>query len=108
MLLKDQDSIFHVDSVVVAPHPDDAELGMGGTILKMVASGLTVGIVDGTNGEPTPYGTPEIRAAETEQASRVLGIRWRINLGMPNRSLQPTLEGRAATLRYIKTTLSSI
>lgn len=96
MLLKDQDGISHVDSVVVAPHPDDAELGMGGTILKMVASGLTVGIVDVTNGEPTPYGTPEIRAAETEQASRVLGIRWRINLGMPNRSLQPTLEGRAA------------
>lgn len=88
--------ICEVDVVVVAPHPDDAELGMGGTILKMVESNITVGIVDVTNGEPTPFGTPEIRAAETERASKVLAITWRVNLGLPNRNLQPTLEGREA------------
>jgi len=89
------EAIGEVDVVVVAPHPDDAELGMGGTILKMVESSITVGIVDVTNGEPTPFGTPEIRAAETERATKILGIRWRANLGLPNRSLEPTLEGRA-------------
>lgn len=88
-------SINEVDVVVVAPHPDDAELGMGGTILKMVESAITVGIVDVTNGEPTPFGSPEIRAAETERANQILAITWRINLGLPNRSLEPTLEGRA-------------
>ena len=89
------ETIGEVDVVVVAPHPDDAELGMGKTILKMVEASITVGIVDVTNGEPTPFGTPEIRAAETEQATKILGIRWRVNLGLPNRSLEPTLEGRA-------------
>ena len=51
-----------LDILVIAPHPDDAELGMGGTIAKMIARGWKVGIVDLTDGEPTPFGTPEIRA----------------------------------------------
>lgn len=95
MFPENLESISEVNSIVVAPHPDDAELGMGGTILRMVRSGLSVGIVDLTNGEPTPHGTPEIRAAETERANQVLGIHWRVNLGLPNRSLEPTIEGRS-------------
>ena len=84
-----------LDALVIAPHPDDAELGMGGAILKFLASGWNVGILDLTNGEPTPHGSPEIRASETDAASKVLGISWRKNLGLPNRSLEPTLEARA-------------
>jgi N-acetylglucosamine malate deacetylase 1 len=83
-----------LDVLVVAPHPDDAELGMGGSIAKMLRDGLQVGVVDLTNGEPTPYGTPEIRALETQAASDALGIVWRTNLGMRNRFLEPTLENR--------------
>jgi bacillithiol biosynthesis deacetylase BshB1 len=84
-----------LDYLIVAPHPDDAELGMGGTILKMRAEGRSVGVLDLTSGEPTPFGTPEIRAQETAAATAVLGLDWRQNLGLPNRSLQPTLEARA-------------
>lgn len=84
-----------LDILVVAPHPDDAELGMAGTILKFRAEGLTVGILDLTDGEPTPLGNPETRALETEAASRVLGITWRENLGLTNRRLEHTLEARA-------------
>lgn len=84
-----------LDYLVVAPHPDDAELGMAGAILKFLAEGKRVGILDLTSGEPTPHGTPEIRARETSAASQVLGISWRENLGLPNRSLQATLEARA-------------
>lgn len=84
-----------LDVLVVAPHPDDAELGMGGAILKLRARGFRVGILDLTSGEPTPFGSPEVRARETEQASRILDISWRENLGLPNRSLEPTLEARA-------------
>ena len=83
-----------LDVIVVAPHPDDAELGMGGAILKMLARGLNVGILDLTSGEPTPHGTLDIRAAETAAASKILGVSWRRNLGLPNRSLEATLDAR--------------
>lgn len=84
-----------LDVLVVAPHPDDAELGMAGAIMKFVAEGLRVGILDLTSGEPTPHGSLEIRARETAAATMILGIEWRENLGLPNRSLEPTLENRA-------------
>lgn len=83
-----------LDLLVVAPHPDDAEISVGGTILRCKEDGLAVGIVDLTDGEPTPHGTPEIRAAETQAASKVLDVDWRANLGLPNRSLEATLEAR--------------
>ncbi len=84
-----------LDILVVAPHPDDAELGMAGTIMCALAEGLKVGILDLTSGEPTPFGTPEIRARETAAASEVLQISWRENLGLENRKLEHTLEARA-------------
>lgn len=83
-----------LDVLVVAPHPDDAEISLGGTILQSLALGLRVGIVDLTNGEPTPNGSLEIRARETAAATEILGVHWRANLGLPNRSLEPTLLAR--------------
>jgi len=83
-----------LDVLVVAPHPDDAELGMGGAICKLIQQGRRVGIVDLTNGEPTPFGSTEIRARETAAATTALGIQWRYNLGMKNRFLEPSLENR--------------
>ena len=85
-----------LDALVVAPHPDDAELGMGGTILRLLQRGWKVGILDLTSGEPTPLGSPERRAAETAAANAALGGPWRRNLGLPNRSLEPTLAHRRA------------
>lgn len=84
-----------LDILVVSPHPDDAELGMAGAILNFKAEGLQVGVLDLTNGEPTPFGSPEIRAQETAAATEILGLDWRENLGLPNRSLEATLEARA-------------
>jgi len=83
-----------VEYLVIAPHPDDAELGMGGTIAKLVDRGCAVGVVDLTSGEPTPFGTPERRAEETAAATQVLNLRVRLNLGMKNRELVHTLENR--------------
>jgi len=79
---------------VVAPHPDDAELGMGGTIVRLIGQGWKLGILDLTSGEPTPLGSLERRAAETLAANSALGNPWRKNLGLPNRSLEPTLVNR--------------
>lgn len=86
--------ITPLDYLVIAPHPDDAELGVGGTIALLLAQGSKVGVLDLTNGEPTPHGSPEIRQRETAAATAVLGLTWRGNLGLPNRSLMNDLESR--------------
>lgn len=84
-----------LDYLVIAPHPDDAELAVGGAILQLKAQGFRVGVLDLTNGEPTPHGSPEIRMQETAAATAILGLDWRGNLGLPNRSLTADLEARA-------------
>jgi bacillithiol biosynthesis deacetylase BshB1 len=94
-----------LDILVVAPHPDDAELGMGGAILQFKAEGYRVGVLDLTSGEPTPFGTPELRAEETAAATKILGLDYRGNLGLPNRSLEATLAARhklAGVFRQLK------
>ena len=85
-----------LDALIVSPHPDDAELGVGGTIVRLISEGWNVGILDLTSGEPTPLGSVERRKAETAEANAVLGNPWRQNLGLPNRSLEPSLENRRA------------
>jgi N-acetylglucosamine malate deacetylase 1 len=94
-----------LDYLVIAPHPDDAELGVGGTILLLKAQGARVGVLDLTDGEPTPHGSPEIRRRETDAATALLGLDWRGNLGLPNRRLTADLDARAklaATLRQLR------
>jgi bacillithiol biosynthesis deacetylase BshB1 len=93
-----------LDLLIIAPHPDDAELGMGGAICRFKAEGLKVGVLDLTDGEPTPHGSVEIRERETAAASELLGLDWRENLGLPNRSLQPTLEARGKLAGVIRKT----
>ena len=84
-----------LDYLVIASHPDDAEIGAGGAILSLKARGARVGVLDLTNGEPTPFGSPEIRSRETDAASAILKLDWRGNLGLPNRALVADLESRA-------------
>lgn len=94
-----------LDYLVIAPHPDDAELGAGGTILLLKSQGAKVGVLDLTDGEPTPHGSPQIRKAETEAATKVLGLDWRGNLGLRNRFLQDDLDSRhklAGMIRQLK------
>src|SRR6476646_5565894 len=93
-----------LDILVIAPHPDDAELGAAGAILKFKSEGAKVGVLDLTSGEPTPFGSLEKRAAETAAATKILGLDWRENLGLPNRSLENTLEGRRALAIVIRQT----
>jgi bacillithiol biosynthesis deacetylase BshB1 len=83
-----------LDYLVIAPHPDDAELGVGGTILLLKSQGARVGVLDLTSGEPTPHGSLEIRRRETAAATAILGLDWRDNLDLPNRSLTADLDAR--------------
>jgi bacillithiol biosynthesis deacetylase BshB1 len=92
-----------VEYLVVAPHPDDAELGMGGTIVKLIRAGKRVAVLDLTSGEPTPFGTPARRRRETAASSRILGLKTRINLGLKNRELEATLAARVAVAEVYRT-----
>ena len=97
-----------LDVLVVATHPDDAEISVGGTLLACKAQGQMVGIIDLTSGEPTPHGSVSRRAAETAAASQVLALDWRGNLNLPNRSLQNDLEARRALAGVFRQTRPAI
>lgn len=87
--------------LVFAPHPDDAELGMGGTIVKLAKQGHKVHIVDMTNGEPTPHGSVETRTKEWTAAGKVLGVE-RSNLGLKNREVVHDIASRHKTAAIIR------
>ncbi|WP_194775591.1 bacillithiol biosynthesis deacetylase BshB1 [Pararhodonellum marinum] len=70
-----------LDILVIAAHPDDAELSCSGTIAAHVAKGYKVGILDLTQGEMGTRGTPEIRLKEAEEAGKILNISMRRNAG---------------------------
>jgi len=76
-----------VDVLAFGPHPDDLEIGLGGTLAKHAALGHAVGLCDLTRGELASNGTPEQRVLEAEEARRVLGAAWRENLGLPDRAI---------------------
>ncbi len=78
------DPARRADVLAFAPHPDDCELGCGGTLIRLADRGYTVGLVDLTRGEKGTRGTPETRAEEAEEARRRLGARFRVNLGFPD------------------------
>jgi bacillithiol biosynthesis deacetylase BshB1 len=76
-----------VDLLVFGPHPDDIEVGLGGTVARHAADGLRVGLCDLTAGELGSNGTPDERLAEAETARVVLGAAWRENLHWPDRRI---------------------
>lgn len=86
-----------LDVIAVGAHPDDVEIGCGGTLAKLVEQGYRVGIVDLTDGEPTPGSPgPEVRLAEAGRAAQILGVQERVTLDLPNRQLFDTFEARVA------------
>ena len=76
-----------VDLLVFGPHPDDIEIGLGGTVAKHAALGCRVGLCDLTAGEMGSNGTVHERLAEADAARAVLGARWRVNLRWPDRAI---------------------
>jgi len=94
-----------LDLLVIAPHPDDGELGCGGTLARAKAEGLSTGILDLTRGEMGTKGTLEEREKEVAEASRILGLDFRGNLGLPDGGLADIPEQRlllAGALRRLR------
>lgn len=84
-----------LDVIAVGAHPDDVEIGCGGTLARMVQDGYQVGIIDLTDGEPTPASPgPHVRLAEAKAAAEKLGVQVRVTLDLPNRRLFDSFEAR--------------
>lgn len=79
-----------LDLLAIAAHPDDVELTCGGTMLKMAKLGYQTGILDLTAGEMGTRGSPEIRAREAAKAAKLLRVKWRDTLGVPDSDVQPS------------------
>ena len=92
-----------LDVIAVGAHPDDVEIACGGTLAMLARQGHRVGIVDLTDGEPTPLSPgPEVRLAEAEAAAKVLGVARRITLDLPNRRLFDSFESRVALAKVFR------
>src|SRR6476620_2723182 len=81
-----------LDLLVFGPHPDDLEIGLGGTIARHTAAGHAVGLCDLTEGELSSNGTVAGRREEAADAARVLGAAWRENLRWPDGGIAATPE----------------
>lgn len=79
---------MNVDVLAVGAHPDDVEIGCGGTVARLARSGRTVGILDLTRGEMGTRGTPETRAREAQEAARILGAAFRESLDLGDGGLR--------------------
>jgi N-acetylglucosamine malate deacetylase 1 len=91
-------NVTPVDVLAFSPHPDDVELGCGGTLAGLASRGLTFGIVDLTRGEMATRGTPETRAREAAEAAQILGARFRETLDLGDGGLRTD---RAAELDVV-------
>jgi N-acetylglucosamine malate deacetylase 1 len=91
-----------VDILAVAAHPDDAELGCGGTLLVAAAHGYRTAVVDLTDGEASTLGSPEVRALERDRATEVLGLAIRERVGLPDGSVGTAPDHRLAVVSAIR------
>jgi len=93
---------MQLDVLAFGAHPDDVELFAGGTLAKMAALGYATGVVDMSRGELGSRGTPAVRTREAEMAAKILGLKVRENLRLPDGSIQATLKARLAVVRMIR------
>ncbi|MEP0845208.1 MAG: PIG-L family deacetylase [Phycisphaerae bacterium] len=97
-----------LDVLFAMPHPDDLEITCGGTLARLAQLGYRVGMLHLTNGEPTPLGSPETRAAEAAAAAEVLGVAFRQTLDLPNRVLMDCPENRFKVATVLRRTRPKI
>jgi N-acetylglucosamine malate deacetylase 1 len=92
----------YADVLAVAAHRDDVEQTCGGTLLRMAARGLRTAILDLTQGESGTRGTAEDRAREAAEAAKILGVKSREALALPDGAIENTLPNRLAIVRVLR------
>src|SRR5882672_2865717 len=93
---------IELDVLAIFSHPDDAELSVSGTLLKLKSQGYRTGVLDMTRGEMGTRGTPETREQEATEAARILKLDVRLNLGQPDGHVWPTEAARTAVVRVLR------
>ena len=96
------DSPIELDVLAVFSHPDDAELSVSGTLLKLKSQGYRTGVIDMTRGEMGTRGDPETREKEAHEAAKIMKLDLRSNLAQPDGHVWPTEESRTAMVRVIR------
>lgn len=91
-----------VDLLAIAAHPDDVELTVAGTLMKMIDAGYSAGILDLTAGEMGTRGTPELRAREADAARSIIGAAFRTTLDLGDSRLTASIENRMAVAAVIR------
>lgn len=97
-----------LDILALAAHPDDVELNCGGTVASLIKSGKKVGILDLTQGEMGSRGNVETRKEEAKNASQILGLHYRKNLGMKDSILENSRENQLKVISIIRETQPDI
>ncbi len=100
MSLKNKD--LKLDILALAAHPDDTELCCAGTLAALSLSGLACGVADLTQGEMGTRGTPELRLREAQKAAEIIGLKHRVNLGLPDNGLTNTPENQDSIIKTIR------
>jgi bacillithiol biosynthesis deacetylase BshB1 len=98
----DFSNLAPLDVLAIFSHPDDAELSVAGTLLKLKAKNYRTGILDMTRGEMGTRGTPEQRAQEAQDAAKILGLDVRLNLELPDGHVHVDEESRTKLVRVIR------
>ena len=93
---------FRADVLAIAAHCDDVEQTCGGTLLRMAARGLRTAILDLTQGEAGTRGSAPQRAAEAEEAARILGVGWREALSFTDGAIENTFANRLEIVRVLR------
>jgi bacillithiol biosynthesis deacetylase BshB1 len=96
------ESQFELDVLAIFSHPDDAELSVAGTLLRLKSLGYRTGVLDMSHGEMGTRGTPEIRAEESVAAARIMKLDLRLNLGQPDGHIWLTEEARTGVVRVLR------
>jgi bacillithiol biosynthesis deacetylase BshB1 len=93
---------FELDALAIFSHPDDAELSVSGTLLRMKSLGYRTGVLDMTRGEMGTRGTPELRAEEAVEGARLMKLDLRLNLGQPDGHVWLNEEARIGVVRVLR------
>jgi bacillithiol biosynthesis deacetylase BshB1 len=96
------DTPIDLDVLAVFSHPDDSELSVSGTLLRLKSLGYRTAVLDMTRGEMGTRGTPETRAKESVEAARIMKLDLRLNLGQPDGHIWLTEESRTAVVRVLR------